>query len=273
MSYVGDAATITTRASLSRAKASTIKTVISASLLLVWILLMVPVRLLAGLFYSRASTVVPRYFHRGVRRLFNIDLELEGELCTDEPTIYVCNHISYLDVFVLGSILPGSFIAKSEVAGWPLFGKLARLQNTLFFERNARRVRDQIQVMKDHLVHRGNLIFFPEGTSTPGDHVEPFRSSLLQAADGEAGVPIQPVTVAYVKYEQQMMTQAERDAYAWYLPMTFLPHFLNGLGLGKSTAKIIFHKPVMITDFESRKACAEYCEEQVRRGLMRALEG
>ncbi len=209
-------------------------------------------------------------FHRGVARLFNLECVYEGVPCTDRPVLYVSNHISYLDVFLLGSMVPGSFIAKSEVAGWPVFGKLATLQNTLFFERNTRRAAGQVKQMQDHLLNRSNLILFPEGTSTPGTHVEPFRSSLFQAAELD-GLLIQPVTVAYTHYRGERMNQTQRDYYAWYIPMPFLSHFANGLGLGRCRARLVFHAPVSLSQFESRKACAKYCEDTVRQGLLNAI--
>lgn len=212
-------------------------------------------------------------FHRRIAWVFGLECSYEGEICADRFTIYTSNHISYLDVFLLGSVVPASFIAKSEVAGWPVFGKLAALQNTLFFERNTRRAKEQIAQMQDHLIKKGNLILFPEGTSTPGTHVESFRSSLFQAAalPGE-NVQIQPVSIAYTHYDNQRMTQDQRDYYAWYIPMPFLSHFLNGLGLKKSRAKLIFHEPVTMAQFASRKACAKHCEETVRAGLLAAID-
>ena len=266
-SFSGELATGPTRAEVSKIKATC-----GALGLLVWCLVM-PI-----LFYSGHFLRVPGHrrlllaFHHGVKRLFNIYTEYEGELRTDTPTLYVCNHQSYLDVFVLGSVLRGAFIAKSEVAGWPLFGTLAKVQDTLFFERSTRKAREQIEVMRDHLQSGRNLILFPEGTSTEGTHVEPFRSSLFEAAvGGERAVWVQPVTVAYTHYQDVRMTQAERDRYAWYLPMTFMPHFFYGLGLGRCTAKLVFHEPVRESDFESRKAWAAHCENAVRAGLDRAL--
>ena len=68
--------------------------------------------------------------------MFGIRIHVRGELATDGPVLYVSNHVSYLDVFVLGAKVPASFIPKAEIAGWPVFGRLAKHQNTLFFERN-----------------------------------------------------------------------------------------------------------------------------------------
>jgi lyso-ornithine lipid O-acyltransferase len=251
---------------------SKLKTAISAALLAFWILLMVSLLFLSkGLKIGTPDKLI-KTFHRGVSRLFNIEVQYEGKLSSARPTIYASNHISYLDVFLLGSVLPGSFIAKSEVAGWPVFGKLARIQNTLFFERNTRRAAGQVALMQEHLIQKSNLILFPEGTSTPGTHVEKFRSSLFQAADmPEQRIQIQPVTIAYTHYDNDRMEQYQRDFYAWYIPMPFLSHFLNGMGLRPAKARLIFHQPVTLDQFESRKTCAKHCEEQVRAGLLKAI--
>jgi 1-acyl-sn-glycerol-3-phosphate acyltransferase len=217
----------------------------------------------------RTDRLIP-IFHRGVARLFNLRISPQGEPSIDQRTLYVSNHVSYMDVFVLGANLPGSFVAKSEVAGWPVFGKLAKLQHTLFFERKTHRAAQQVKQMQAHLRDNGNLILFPEGTSTPGTHIEPFRSSLFEAA-ADPEILIQPVTVAYSHYERQPMTQTIRDYYAWYIPMPFLSHFLNGLGLGQVDVQIIYHPWVRLADFASRKACALHCENAVRGGLLQAL--
>lgn len=211
-----------------------------------------------------------RLFHAGANWFFNLQVTYEGKLWDSSPTVYVSNHSSYLDVFVLGAKLPGSFIAKSEVSGWPVFGKLATLQGTFFFERNTTRAAKQVTQLKEHLLKGESLIFFPEGTSTPGTHVEKFRSSLLAAAALE-GVKIQAVSVAYVNYEGQPMDQGTRDNYAWYIPMPFLSHFINALGLGRVDVKVILHDPIDIADFDSRKTCAAHCEGKVREGLLTSL--
>lgn len=178
-----------------------------------------------------------------------------------------------MDIFVLGSILRGSFIAKSEVASWPLFGPLAKLQNCLFIDRDRRKVGSQIQQIQRYLQNEGDLILFPEGTSAPGTHVAPFHSSLFQAAEDEAAdIRIQPLTIAYTHYRNRRMDRKTRDYYAWYKPRKIVPHFFNGLGLGRARVKLIFHQPLKMNSFESRKACAKHCEMVIRQGLLNALD-
>lgn len=199
--------------------------------------------------------------------------EVEGEVSDSRPTLFLSNHISYLDVFVLGAVTPGFFIAKSEVAGWPILGWLAKMQNTLFFERKGSRIRGQLDVMSSHFNQDGNLILFPEGTSTEGEHVEPFKSSLLQAVENASvDVKIQALTIAYTHYKGKPMDPLVRDHYAWYGTMPFASHFFGALGMGKSKVKLTFHQPVNLSDFASRKECASHCWEQVNEGLQKAIK-
>ena len=214
----------------------------------------------------------PEVFHGTVAKFCNMDCIVHGRRHNEPGTFYVSNHASYLDVFVLGGVIEGSFVAKSEVAGWPVFGKLAQLQNTIFLERKAQRAAEQVELLKQHLDNGTSLIVFPEGTSTSGDYVAPFRSSLYRAAEGRM---IQPVSVVYADYQGQPMNKAERDRFAWYLPdskvavpnRAFLPHFLEALGLKPSTVHIMFHDPFRMSSGADRKAIAQQCEDVVRRGL------
>ena len=243
--------------------------VISFILLIDWMLLMVLIFVIAkSLRLSRANDLIP-IFHKGVLKCFNLSCVVEGVPVTSRPTLYISNHISYIDIFVLGSVLPGTFIAKSEVAGWPLFGFLAKLQGTLFIERNSRKVGGQIQQTQQHLLNVCNLILFPEGTSDIGTLVAPFKSSFFQVAEDEH-ITIQPVTVAYTHFKGERMDRKTRDYYSWYKPRKIVNHFLNGLGVGPATVKLIVHEPVKFESFESRKDCSKYCEDVIRKGLLDA---
>lgn len=231
------------------------------------------------LFYSakllnyRHLEKIPRLFHRGCCKILGFKPKIKGELCLERPTLFVSNHISYTDIFVLGRYAPGSFIAKSEVAKWPILGNLARIQNTLFFERRGKHARSQVNVMKKHMSNRGNLILFPEGTSTEGAHVEPFKSSLFGAAELTAGtqVLIQPVTISYTRYKGRSMSQATREYYAWYGTTPFGSHFFQMAGMHSVEVELIFHTPVKLEEFESRKTCAEHCWQKVSESLHQTL--
>jgi 1-acyl-sn-glycerol-3-phosphate acyltransferase len=242
-------------------------------LLILWIVLLPIPALIIRLIRPRAklsTEKLPMIFHRGLCRIFGLRLNVSGQICQHRPTLYISNHVSYLDIFLLGRVVPGYFIAKSEVAGWPLLGKLARLQNTLFIERNSRRAREQVEILQNQLADGNNLILFPEGTSTDGAHVEPFKSSLFHAAEGaaEAGTQIQPITLAYTHHKGQPMPQSVRDYYAWYSDMPFLSHFIQALGMRSADVELILHPPVKLQAYKSRKACAEDCWSTVNEALV-----
>ena len=227
--------------------------------------------MLARLFKISGYTQLPHVFHRGTCRILGIRVTVSGDMSTARPTLYASNHVSYIDIFVLGFI-PAYFIAKSEVANWPVFGQLANFQNTLFIERKAGRAKAQLQVMQQHLRAGNSLTLFPEGTSTNGVEVKPFKSTLFEAAnlnDAETRVAIQPVTVCYTHYNGQKITdQKTRDYYAWYTGMPFVSHFLNLFTLKKVDAKVHFHPVCYLEQFDTRKQCAKHCHALVSQKLI-----
>jgi len=244
-------------------------------LIVSWIITMPLVFLLAKALKIKNYTKLPHVFHAGVCKILGIEVVTSGEMNTERPTLYLSNHVSYVDIFVLGQ-LPAYFIAKAEVASWPVLGTLAQFQNTLFIERKAGRAKDQLKILQGHLETGNSLTLFPEGTSTDGVHVKPFKSTLLESANlpGEKRVAIQPVTVAYTHYNGSLIEdQAMRDHYAWYATMPFLSHFLGLMPRKKVRAKIHFHPVCYLDDFETRKQCAQHCHRLVSTQLDRFVRG
>ena len=249
---------------------SVLRRVIGLLLLIFWTILMLAVFFLSKLLPNYDSQRLPRFYHAGVCRIIGLSIEFKGELSEHVPTIFVSNHISYLDIFALGQKIQASFVAKSDIASWPVMGKLASFQNTLFIERSANRAKQQLQQFQSHLESQRNLILFPEGTSTNGAEVKTFKSSLFAAAENP-DVQLQPVTIVYTQYEGKGMTQSRRDDFAWYADMPFGSHFMKMLSLGKYEAVIEFHEPMRLADFENRKQCSNYAESVVRKSLKREL--
>ncbi|MGH1440316.1 MAG: lysophospholipid acyltransferase family protein [Cellvibrionaceae bacterium] len=259
-------------ASPSLGLSSPTKSVLSILTFLVWIVLMFPVLFFYKLFNKKNIHHFYLLFHKGACRIFALRCHIEGKPASQKPVLFLSNHVSYLDVVVLGSCTPAYFIAKSEVANWPLFGLLAKLQNTLFFERKGNQVRAQMNVMSQHFDQKNNLILFAEGTSTNGEEVKPFKSSLLQSVENtNEEVLIQPVTVSYTHYKNKLMDKPVRDHFAWYDTMPFAPHFFSAAGMAKADVSVIFHQPVSLNDFATRKDCAQSCQAQVAAGLKRSL--
>jgi len=188
----------------------------------------------------------------------------------------VANHQSYLDIPILGGVIEGSFVAKAEIAGWPYFGVLAKLQRSIFVDRRPGSTAKQRDAIMKRLEEGDDLIIFPEATSSDGLHVLPFKSALLSVAElHPRGVPlvVQPVTVAYVRLDGMPLSRFYRPFVSWYGGMEVSPHLWTMLGLGRLSVRIIFHPPVTIEQFGSRKALAEHCYRVIAASLALTLAG
>jgi 1-acyl-sn-glycerol-3-phosphate acyltransferase len=192
------------------------------------------------------------------------------------PALFVANHISYTDISVLGSIIPGSFIAKSEVADWPFFGWLAKLQRSVFVDRRVRSIASQRSAIGQRLAAGDALILFPEGTSGDGNRVLPFKSALFAAAQASNDRPpviVQPVSLAYTRLDGMPIGRLLRPFFAWYGSVELAPHIWGMIGLGTVEAVVEFHPPTFLSDCGSRKALADYCYARIAGGVAGALFG
>ncbi|MBI2235696.1 MAG: 1-acyl-sn-glycerol-3-phosphate acyltransferase [Magnetospirillum sp.] len=236
-----------------------------------------PYLVLVAAGYRRYPAYCSAYW-RVVVKLLGFQVVVRGTPVAEGPALLVANHASYLDVVVLGALVPTVFVAKAEVAGWPVFGYLARIAKTAFIDRRpnaAARERDRLGSRIDEGVL---LLLFPEGTSNDGNLVLPFKSSFFAVAerptaDGRA-LPVQPVSVAYTRVDGFPMGRALRPFFAWYGDMTLFGHLVGALGLGRPTVEVQFHPPVTVGDFGgSRKALCNHCHDVVRYGVTAALAG
>ena len=169
---------------------------------------------------SRARLAAARGWALCVARILGMRVRIEG-VAPAAPCLLVANHLSYVDVITLWCATSGSFIAKSEVASWPLVGALGRIAQTLFIDRG--RKRDLLRVLgaMDATLARGeSVILFGEGTSTAGDRVLPFKSSLFEAALRSG----RPVACASVGYETDRDAPPAEHSVCWWGDMTFGDH-------------------------------------------------
>jgi 1-acyl-sn-glycerol-3-phosphate acyltransferase len=230
--------------------------------------------LLAALVLGRVPPWLKRAWHRGCCAIFGLEIRVYGEPTLQRATLYVANHVSYFDIVVLGSVLNVPFVAKQEVAGWPVIGLIGKLGQTMFVDRKAARTAGQRDALAARLGAGERLILFAEGTSSSGDRVLPFKSALFGALErGDAGraLRVQPVTIAYTRFRGGLaMGHSLRPLYAWYGDMTLLPHIWSALGLPGAEVEVRFHPPVSASDFASRKALARHAEQEVAGGLAAA---
>ena len=248
--------------------------VLKAAAFLALVVLLTPVAVVYKRIDPKRPFRIPRFFHRTLLRLLGIRLRIYGEPSTASPVLFVSNHASYLDVIVLGSLLSAGFVAKSEVAGWPLFGFLAQVQNTVFIERRSTRAAEQRMQLQDHIAERQDLILFPEGTSSDGLTVLHFKSSLFGIVeDFSNAVPItvQPISVTCTELDGFPLLREERALFAWYGDMTLPPHLWNVFKRGGFTVEVIFHAPLSTTHCPSRKVLAAACQDRVAQGVAQSL--
>ncbi len=224
---------------------------------------------------------IPRFYHKTLCKLIGIRVQLRGEPLPGGGLL-LANHSSWLDIIVLSGICPLAFVAKSEVSGWPLFGLLARLQNTIFVRRGekARTLGDR-DAIRARVNSGDRIVIFPEGTSSDGNRVLPFKSALLGAAElplsdaknDDTRAAVQPVSIGYVANYGMPMGRETRPSYAWYGDMDLLPHLWNAFASGPIDVVVEFHEPLTVEETGGRKQLAERAERAVRAGLMRALNG
>lgn len=218
----------------------------------------------------------PHHYHRWVAKLFGIQIRVVGPL-PKEAVLIVANHTGWLDIVIFSAVMPISFVAKSEVATWPFFGTLARLQRTVFIERSRR---SQTGESRDSIAARllagDSLVLFPEGTSSDGNRVLAFKSALLGAAEimlaNGKYVTVQPVSTAYFGNHGLPMGREGRPFFAWYGDMELVPHLWEALKAGPLDVVVQFHEPLTLADMD-RKELARQAETRVRAGQANALAG
>jgi lyso-ornithine lipid O-acyltransferase len=233
--------------------------------------------LFVALKLNRVSAVFPVLYHRLCCRILGIRINVVGQRSAVTPTLYIANHSSYLDIPVLGTLVPGSFIAKSEVGSWPLFGLLAKLQRTVFVDRAARtKTHEQRDSIAGRLQAGGNLVLFPEGTSSDGNRTLPFKTALFSVAStriGDSQLTVQPVSIAATHLDGMPLGHHWRSLYAWFGDMELPPHLWRLVQAGKLDVTVEFHEPVTLAQFSSRKALADFCWKRVAAGVDRAVAG
>jgi lyso-ornithine lipid O-acyltransferase len=224
---------------------------------------------------GRAKVAFPLFFWARFARTLGLDVRVVGELATktsDRPVIFVSNHSSWVDVPVVGGVLPGSFIAKGDIERWPVVRTIARLGRTVFVSRqrgSSGRERDAMQ----KVLERGdNLILFPEGTSSDGSRVLPFRSSFFALAEGKtAGLSaraplIQPVSVVYDRLNGLPAGRSSRPVFAWYGDMDIASHFWRMTQHLDMRVTVLLHAPLDPVTFPDRKSLSRAVWQTVADG-------
>ena len=232
---------------------------------------------------GRISARVPILLHRLFLALFAVRVHQSGTPPgPGEGALVLANHVSWLDIVALGSLRPLSFVAKSEIAGWPVIGIFAKLQRTIFIDRSRRASTAAVNATVGDRLARGELVvLFAEGTTGDGLRIFPFRSSLVGAArqalsagaGGLARMRLQPLALAYTHRGGLPLTRIERPGVAWYGDMELAPHLSDFFNRGPIDLHVVWGAPIPFEAGTDRKVAASHAEREVRRSLRAALSG
>jgi 1-acyl-sn-glycerol-3-phosphate acyltransferase len=259
-------------------------TVIRAILVIIGLLLvsvaLIPLQLIAlAMGWRWARRTLPLLWHRAATRLIGIRVHLHGQPARERPLLVLSNHVSWLDITVLGAIMPLSFISKAEVASWPVFGLFAKLQRSVFVERERRSKTAAVAgEIAERLAEGDVLVLFAEGTSSNGIHVLPFRTALVGAAArameaAGADVTIQPLAVNYTQLHGLPIGRFHKPRVAWYGDMDMAPHLWWVLKHGELDVDVAFGPPLTYAEGADRKRIARDAEAAVRRLVGEATAG
>jgi 1-acyl-sn-glycerol-3-phosphate acyltransferase len=233
-----------------------------AAILLASAVLMPPQWLLMRFTRGRASFALPRLWFTCLRRAMGLEYDIVGTPRDSGGTLFVGNHISHYDIVLLGSILRARFIAKDEMESWPGVRFIGALGQTLFISRRRQDTASvaaniAAQVRPDH-----DVVLFAEGTTSSGERVAPFKSSLLAPFLGAAAAvqawQLQPFTLQIVSVDGRALSAGgDRDIYAFHGGMQAGPHVSRFLRLSGARVRITFHAPIAIPPGTDRKALAQ----------------
>ncbi len=249
-----------------------LRATLRAILLISWLALCLP--FVFGFWLARLETLrgrIAQLFYAGAGWICGLRVQVHGVLHRERPLMLVSNHASYLDIFVLGRMAPLSFTPKKEVRSWPLIGFLCVLADCVFVERRPSEMQAAAAQMKKRLAKGKLLCLFPEGTTSDGVHLKPFKSGFLQLAEQQM-LPVQPASIAYTHIGRTPISAARREEVAWVGEATFFGHFWHFLTLPSVRVEVMLFPAQHISQHQNRKALTQACEQLVGQGVAQLLE-
>jgi lyso-ornithine lipid O-acyltransferase len=260
--------------------ASVIRIILMLVALIVVTLCLLPFQVFAAWRKRLWHKSLPMFWQGYASKILGFRVNSTGEMATYRPLLLVSNHSSWSDILVLGSLGQMSFVAKSEVKNWPVFGTLAYLQNTIFIERHSKsKAKAQAKAIADRLSQGDVMVLFPEGTTSDGNQIFPFKSSLFGAAkvalkdSPDDYVLVQPVSITYTKLHGIPMGRYHRSVAGWPGTMALLPHLKGVLFAGAIDVEVKFGEPHKVYKATNRKSLARAIEADVRSMHQGSLSG
>jgi 1-acyl-sn-glycerol-3-phosphate acyltransferase len=250
-----------------------IRSLIIIILLILLTTILLPIQSVIRSLNLSSSYVVPMFYHRAVLKLLGIKIKIIGTPSIN-ASLVISNHASWIDIFIISSIIPTSFVAKNDVSKWIFVSYLAKLQKTIFIDRNSpKKLTETSDIIKNRLLNHENVTIFPEGTSTDGNKILPFKTSIFMICEKIRGseIKIQPISIAYKKYNGLTMGRTHRQLIAWYGDMDLLSHLYGIIKAGIFDIEVTFHNKIDISENKTRKEIAKECENLVRLGFQKSL--
>jgi lyso-ornithine lipid O-acyltransferase len=258
-----------------------VRAFLSIGAIVVLTLALLPLQWLAVRFEWPLRRVIPTFYHGLVCRILGVRITIVGGQADVTPLLIVSNHVSWLDISVLTAVAPVVFVAKREVASWPVFGLLARLQRSVFVDRERRqKTRDVNRQIARRLADGDAVLLFAEGTSSDGNRVLTFRTALIGAARDAVALAghvervwIQPLSIAYTSVRGLPLTRANRNTVAWYGNASLVPHLRQLVARSAIDVTVTWGHPVAYDQSSDRKVVARHLEGCVRAMTVAALRG
>ena len=213
-----------------------------------------------------------RFYLSTWRKCIGHQLIIKGELSKVKPTLFVSNHSSYIDILILGTFIPARFVAKKEVAKWPIMGWLATRQGTIYIDRSKNAISYGTDKLLSYIDKGESLILFPEGTTSDGCRILPFGSSFFDVAV-KRNIEVQPITVTYAGWDRLPMPRFIRKSCGWFSPdIDLLTHLWFVSQLGTIQVIVDLHPPLKPQEFTSRKELSQASFHSVQNGLIKAFD-
>ena len=255
---------------------SIIRLIYTLLLLSFFIIISIPIQILLNIFAYKFKNIYAIYFYKIIKLItgLKITYDKKNHSRKKKGTLYVANHVSWFDIICLGTLLNARFIAKKEVSKMGIFGFLAKLSNTFFIDNSDKnKIIEYNKLIKSKLEKGENFIIFPEGTTSDGNGVNQFKSSMLECAfNNKNDIFVQPISICYSKKNNIPMGLFLRRNIAWVGDTPMVEAMANLLSSGPITVDLVFHHVLDIRKFNNRKELTLFCEEQILQGLNKKIK-
>ncbi len=203
------------------------------------------------------------YFTGVVCRFFNIKIKVVNEIPKNQPGLIVGNHMGFIDVLVMNSLISSLFVTSNEIKETPFLGLLCEMGGCLFVERRSRmNISNELNEIVTYLKKGFNVILYPEATSHNGEEILPFKRTLLTAA-AYAQVPIRPYCFNFTSINGDPFNLKYRDAVCWYGPISFAQSFISCASLKEVVVDVEFVEPVHTKPGDDRAKVADHVRELI----------